>query len=313
MRNVIVFGGSAGAIQALSTILPGLSADLAAAALAVVHTSEKSSCLPGVLGRASQFEVIEAKKAAPIQSGRLYLPLPNRHLIVRERCAVSLMGPRENRHRPAVDALFRSAARAYRSHVIAVVLSGALDDGTVGALAVKARAGTVIVQDPTDAQVEAMPANVLRHVKTDHCVPAAEIPALLAKLVAESTEMKQRKASRKQCAAADADLFVDEKEPLGFSCPECDGVLTQIRNGETVQFRCHVGHSFSLESFSEAHADAVERALWVALRRLNEQRAIQENLSESACGNPHIRKRYQENAAAAEHDMHLLEEVLARL
>jgi two-component system chemotaxis response regulator CheB len=313
VRSVIVFGGSAGGLQALSTILKALPDKLAAAVMAVIHTSQKSMYLPEVLGRCSGLKMTNTDQAAPIESGRLYIPSPNRHLVVKSRCAVSLMGPRENRHRPAIDALFRSAARAYRSRVIAVVLSGALDDGCSGALAVKARGGTVIVQDPADAQVEEMPVNVLRQVKTDYCLPLAEIPAMLKKLVAASPAMKLRKVSRQDCIAAESDLNGDEKEPPGISCPECGGALLRVKDGETVQFRCHVGHNFSMESFSEAHADAVERALWVALRRLNEQRAIQRSLSETSNANPELKKRYLENAAAAEHDMRLLHEVLGHL
>jgi two-component system chemotaxis response regulator CheB len=313
VHNVIVFGGSAGGIQALSTILKALPGDLAAAVMAVIHTSQKSTHLPEVLGRWTKLKVTRTDRATPLQSGRLYVASPNRHLVVKSRCAVSLMGPRENRHRPAVDTLFRSAARAYRSHVIAVILSGALDDGSAGALAVKARGGIVIVQDPADAQIEDMPENVLRQVKTDYCVPLVEIPGLLRKLVAANPTMKLRRASKQECRAASSEFSVKEKEPPGFSCPECDGVLLRIQDGKNIQFRCHVGHSFSLESFSDAHADAVERALWVALRRLNEQRAIHQNLSELSRENPELRKRYLEIVASAEHDMRLLHEVLGRL
>jgi two-component system chemotaxis response regulator CheB len=310
---VIVFGGSAGSIPGLCAILKELPADLAAGALAVVHTTQESTHLPEVLGRCSAFEVTSPKGAEPIDSGRIYIAAPNRHLIVKSHCAVSWMGPRENRHRPAVDTLFRTAARMYRGHVIAVVLSGALDDGSAGALAVKSRGGTVIVQDPKEAMVNDMPVNVLRQVKTDHCVPVGQIPPLLVDLVAKSRPMKSQKVSKKECEAL-SEMPNGEVEPQGYSCPECGGVLAEIVSGKTVKFRCHVGHSFSLESFSEAHADALERALWVALRKLNEQRSIQENLARGCYGpNGSLKKRYRENVAAAEHDMKLLHEILARL
>jgi two-component system chemotaxis response regulator CheB len=313
VRNVIVFGGSAGGIPVLSAVLAGLPADLAAAAMAVIHTGEDSRYLPEVFERRSHLKVIDTEKAQPIESGKLYLPIPNRHLVVKNRCAISLMGPRENRHRPAVDTLFRSAARAYRSHVIAVVLSGALDDGSAGALAVKSRGGTVIVQDPDEAQMKDMPANVLRQVKTDYCVPQAEIPRVLTELVAKSRAMKPRQASKEECDITDFELTTDEKEPTAFTCPDCGGALLQISDGKGIQFRCHVGHNFSLDSFSEAHADALERALWVALRRLNEQRVIQENLSKVPGRDSQMKKRYRENVVAAERDMELLHEILARL
>ena len=313
MHNVIVLGGSAGALRSLCSLLAEIPADLPAALMAVIHTTQKSSFLPEVLGRCSRMEVISPAPTAPLQTGRVYIAQPNRHLLVKSHCAVSWMGPRENRHRPAVDTLFRSAARVYRSRVIGVVLSGALDDGSAGSLAIKARGGTVIVQDPGEAMVSDMPANVLRDVKTDLCLPLAEIPQALIRIVNRSRPFKHRAPSVKECATLSVGIDDNEKEPQGFSCPECDGVLLEIKNGKEIQYRCHVGHNFSLESFSEAHADALERTLWVALRRLNEQRTIQENLGKGSSGNPALRKRYQENAAAADRDIRLLHEILARL
>src|SRR5437762_2162912 len=171
MRSVIVFGGSAGGIQSLCPVLAGIPPDLPAATMAVIHTGEKSSYLPQVLGRCCKLEVVSPNAPEPVKPGRLYLAKPNRHLLVKSYCALSWMGPRENRHRPAVDTLFRSAARVYRSRVIAVVLSGALDDGSAGALAVKARNGTVIVQDPDEAAFSDMPLNVLRKMKLDYYLP----------------------------------------------------------------------------------------------------------------------------------------------
>jgi two-component system chemotaxis response regulator CheB len=313
VRSVIVFGGSAGGIPALCSVLSGIPGSMEAAALAVIHTTEETKVLPTVLGRCSELSVVSPQEAAePIAAGRLYVPAPNRHLIVSHQCAVSWMGPRENRHRPAVDTLFRSAARVYREHVIAVVLSGALDDGSAGALAVKARGGTVIVQDPDDAEVPDMPANVLKNVKTDHRVPAAEIPALLGELVAAKRAMRTPKGRKAMCKDLDRDVTV-EKEPTGFSCPDCGGALVEVKDNKSVYFRCHVGHSFSLESFTEAHADALERALWVALRRLNEQRTLQETLAKGEKNQPNLKRRYLENVAAAEIDMQLLHQILARL
>src|SRR5262249_28811621 len=152
-------------------------------------------------GRCSPLEVVSPETAEPVSAGRIYLAAANRHLIVKSNCAVSWMGPRENRHRPAVDPLFRSAARTYRRHLIAVILSGALDDGSAGALAVKARGGTVIVQDPKEARMDEMPANVLRQVQTDYCLSLARIPELLVKLVSKSRPMKPHRHSIKECEA----------------------------------------------------------------------------------------------------------------
>ena len=312
VRKVIVFGGSAGAIEGLCSILKQLPAKFPAPALAVIHTTENSAFLPEVVGRCTELEVVSPNQIEPISTGRVYLAAPNRHLVVKSHCAMSWMGPRENRHRPAVDALFRTAARVYRSHVVAVVLSGALDDGSAGAMAVKSRGGTVIVQDPKEARMEDMPANVLRQVQTDYCLPLAGIPSLLTRLASEGQSLKAHKPSVKDCRRLSDEAF-GEMEPPGLTCPDCGGVVLQIKDGKSLQFRCHVGHTFSLESFSEAHADALERALWVALRKLNEQRSIQQNLAKSHRDDKGLQKRFQENVAAAERDMGLLHEILARL
>src|SRR4051812_3949429 len=174
MRKVIVLGGSVGGIEALGRVLQGLPSDLPAALLAVVHLSEASSLLPKILQRRTRLTIVSPNKPEPVRPGRVYVGLPDRHLVVRNGCAISLKGPRENRHRPAVDALFRSAARAYRSKVVAVVLSGMQDDGSAGALAVKARGGVVVIQEPSDAEAPDMPRNVLRHVSPDYRLPLVQ-------------------------------------------------------------------------------------------------------------------------------------------
>jgi two-component system chemotaxis response regulator CheB len=313
VRKVIVFGGSAGGIKALCSVLEGIPATIPAAALAVIHTTEKSRYLPEVFARHSHLKVLSPSRVEVIEPGRLYVPMPNRHLAVKAHCAVSMMGPRENRHRPAVDTLFRTAARVYRSHVVAVVLSGALDDGSAGAMAVKARGGTVIVQDPAEAQMDDMPSNVMKQVKTDFCLPIRDIPGLLSELAEKGPTIKHRATARECKLAAASEVASEEMEPTGFTCPDCGGALLQIVDGKNVQFRCHVGHNFSLDSFSEAHADALERALWTALRKLNEQKAIHESLAKGENGDPQVKRRFQENVSATEHDMKLLHEILARL
>jgi two-component system chemotaxis response regulator CheB len=312
MRNVILFGGSAGSLGTLCSILEQLPGKLSAAILLVIHTTEQTKVLPQVLARCGNLKVISPETAEPIRAGRVYLAAPNRHLIVKSHCAVSWMGPRENRHRPAVDTLFRSAARFYRDRVIAVVLSGALDDGSAGSSAVKSRGGTIIVQDPDDAEVRDMPANVIRQVKPDYCLPASKIASLLTKLVAENKPMKRQKNTGRTCKNMDVTPGMKEREPYGFTCPDCGGVIVDIKDKKSMQFRCHVGHRFSMESFSEAHADALERAVWVALRKLNEHRALHETLAK-ASDVPRLKTRYLENAAAAETDMRFLREILSRL
>jgi two-component system chemotaxis response regulator CheB len=307
-------GGSAGGISAFCSLLKGISGNFPAPILAVIHIAEEAHALSQVLQRCSALKIVDPTKPEPIRAGRVYIAPPNRHLVVRSGCATAVMGPRENRHRPSVDTLFRSAARSYRTALIGVVLTGALDDGSAGALAIKSRGGTLVVQDPEDAEVPDMPANVMRHVKADHCVTLKQIPAVLQRLVTRNGRKNLPEVTSHKCEAVEDDEPVASKnEPFAFTCPDCGGALLPVKNGNLSQWRCHVGHRFSLSSFTEAHADAVERAVWVALRKLREREVINDQLSRDTSNSSGVRHRFKENASAAAHDIKLLEEVLSRL
>ena len=312
IRKVVAIGGSAGAIQGLCQVLERLPPEMSAALLGVIHMGEGANHLPQVLQRCDSLKVVVPEPAEPLAPARLYLPLPNHHLVVKNGCAATVMGPRENRHRPSVNTLFRSVARNYRSKVIGVVLSGALDDGAAGALAIKARGGTLIVEDPATAQVPEMPLNAMRSVTPDYRLPAAEIAETLTRLASEGDAIRPTKRPSNRDCVLETEPLDRTIEPQGITCPDCGGFLAEVGKGRTRQFRCHVGHSFSLESLSEGHADALERALWVALRKLNEQRSIQENLARVQT-NPQMKKRFNEGAAAATYDMEKLHEIISRL
>jgi len=291
-----------------------MPATFPAPVLAVIHVAETSNNLTDVLQRCCTLKVVDPHKAMPLRPGKVYVAPPNRHLIVKSGCAVAVMGPRENRHRPSVDTLFRSAARAYRRSVVAVVVSGALDDGSAGALAVKSRGGTVIVQDPDEAEVPDMPMNVMKQVATARRLALNEIPAALTRLASANGTADLPEVSDNECLGnGEPKLMASENEPIALTCPDCGGALLQTRAGKTMQWRCHVGHRFSLESFSEAHADAVERALWAALRKLKERQTVEEQLARDKAISPDMRRRFKENGIATASDIRLLEEVLTRL
>jgi len=239
-----------------------------------------------------------------VERGKVYVAPGGSHLVLSDGQMRLNKGPRENRHRPSVDTLFRSAARAHRDRVIAVVLSGALDDGTAGALAVKARGGVVIVQDPDEAQIADMPANVVKYVGADYCLPVSEIAPMLTKLVKAKPRRTKKVVKKSNGAAA---------KPVPFVCPDCGGPLTESCLGNLGHFQCQVGHQFSPQALSEAHANALERALWIALRHLSERRGIHESLAGQSRGDPVMVRRYEENAEAATHDIALLREILERI
>ncbi|MHC1765206.1 MAG: chemotaxis protein CheB [Verrucomicrobiia bacterium] len=313
LRNFIVIGGSAGGMQSLCALLKSLPPDFSVPICAVLHMAEGQRFLAQCLQRCTALKVVVPSVPQPIQPGHLYLPHPNRHLMLRSGCVSTAMGPRESRHRPSVDTLFRTAARAYRDKVIAIVLSGALDDGSAGAFAIKARGGLVIIEDPATAQVDSMPASVLAHVKTDYSLPAAQIGPLLAQLARTNPGQEPNPLPDPSAATNPCGPFFDpieqDVEPQGYTCPECGGVLAAVKQGNSTNFRCHVGHTFSLQSLSEGHVDSLERALWLALRKLNEQYAIQSALASS--NSSPMKQRSQENAAQAKADMDKLHEILA--
>lgn len=250
---------------------------------------------PGVLhkifGRVSKMPVAQAVDGEKIEPGRVYVARPDHHLIIeRERVRVTL-GPKENRHRPAVDPLFRSAAVAYGSRVIGVILSGNLDDGTAGLLAVKKRNGIAVVQNPDDALYNGMPNNALNNVAVDYCMLSADIGPLLLRLVyepdapAEFESVSQTLEIEAKIASLGLDPM-EQKDKFGkpsfFTCPECHGILLELHDDELMRFRCQVGHAFSSDSLQAEQDVALETALWVALRSMQENEDLANRMAQRA-------------------------------
>jgi two-component system chemotaxis response regulator CheB len=198
-------------------------------------------------------------------------------------------GPKENRFRPAVDPLFRSAAQAYGPQVIGVILTGGLDDGTAGLVAVKQLGGTAIVQDPDDALCPSMPRSAMQQVDVDHCVPMAEMASLLVRLTSEEVkerrdyivpeEIKTEVAIAREETPLEAGVL-SLGTPSMFSCPECHGVLLQIKSGNLTRFRCHTGHAYSIQSLLADLNEGIEDALWSAIRAIEEQVLLMQHLAE---------------------------------
>jgi two-component system chemotaxis response regulator CheB len=290
-RDIVVIGASAGGVESLTRIVQDLPSNLPAAVFVVLHVpSNGTSALPTILGRAGPLPAEHPNDRQVIERGQIYVAPPDHHLLVHRGYLRLTRGPRENRHRPAVDPLFRSAARAYGARVIGVVLSGSLDDGTAGLLAVKARQGLAIAQDPDEALFAGMPLSAVRNVPLDHVVLLSEMGALISRLVHEVVdeggspvpdEMDQ------EIAYAEFDIEAIEREgvtaiPSTFGCPECGGTLWELREGELVRFRCRIGHAFSTESLLAEQSDALEDALWAALRGLEEKASLLQRLAERA-------------------------------
>jgi two-component system chemotaxis response regulator CheB len=278
-RDISVIGASAGGITVLREVLAHLPADHPAAVLVVVHLAPESpSVLPGLLDRLCPMPVTEARPG-PVRPGTVQIAVPDQHLVLEPGMVQLAHGARENRHRPSIDVLFRSAAAAYGPRVTGVILSGMLDDGAAGLWAIKRQGGATVVQDPRDAEYPDMPRNALELVEADHVVPVRDLaatlvriarqPPLAAQLAGQVPEAMQIEVRM----AAQNDAEIDDLDAIGkrsaFTCPECGGALWEMSNGG-VRYRCHVGHAYSAGTLSSDQTTRVEAALWAALRSLEE-------------------------------------------
>jgi two-component system, chemotaxis family, protein-glutamate methylesterase/glutaminase len=319
-HDIVVVGASAGGVEALVDLARSLPADLPAAVFVVLHVPPTgSSALPDILSRQGPLPATHVKDGEPVESGRIYVAPPDHHVLLRAGHVHLARGPRENGHRPAVDPLFRSAARHYATRVIGVVLSGALDDGTAGLAAIKARGGLAVVQEPTDAMYPGMPASAIEHVPVDHVQPAAAMGTLLARLTLAPATEPPRPVPDDMKVEVEVEGFSLEAiegehpgTPSGFSCPDCNGVLWELQDGELQRFRCRVGHAWSPESLLTQQSEALEAALWVALRSLEERAALAKRLAEPARRRGHsiTARRFEEQADEAQQAARLVRDLL---
>ncbi|KAB8145547.1 chemotaxis protein CheB [Chloroflexia bacterium SDU3-3] len=305
-HDIIVIGASAGGVEALTTIVQGLPADLAASLFVVLHIPpDAPSLLPAILSRAGPLPCLHATNNEEIRQGVIYIAPPDHHMLLEHGRIHVVRGPRENRSRPAIDPLFRSVAQTYGPRVIGVILTGNLDDGTAGLFAVKRAGGIAVVHDPADALYPSMPTSALEYVQADHCVPVGDIAALLTQLVAAPAPSKRALATGDpsqqeiQSVAMDtADALNPDRPgtPSVFSCPECGGVLFELQDGALTRYRCRVGHAFSPESMLAEQDHALETALWVALKTLEERAALATTLAARASerGSVQSQRRFEE-------------------
>lgn len=280
-RNIVVVGASSGGVDALKELAAALPRDLRAAVFVVLHVAPYSlGILPEILERAGPLPASNARDWERIEPGRIYVAPPDHHMTVERSGYVRVTrGPRENRFRPAVDALFRSAAHAFGPRVVGVVMTGWLDDGTAGLWAVRERGGATVVQHPEDSVAPAMPLNAVRHVEVEHVVPLKEIAPLLVRLteteaaeegdypVSEEMELEV-KIAREDNALESG--IMNWGEPSVYACPECHGVLLQLKEGGNVRFRCHTGHAYSVDSLLAEFTEKTEESMWSAIRAIEE-------------------------------------------
>jgi two-component system, chemotaxis family, protein-glutamate methylesterase/glutaminase len=292
--SVVVVGASAGGVEALSTFVAALPPDLDAAVLVVLHLPAAArSRLPEILGKAAPLPTERAVDGAPLAPGRVLVAPVDTHLLVRDGRVLLSSGAKENGHRPAVDVLFRSAARWLGPRAAAVVLSGLLDDGAAGAAAIAVQGGAVLVQDPEEALFESMPQRARAAVPQAQALPVRDIARALPDVLRQRADRPSTTLSRDLVLETDM-AQMDEGAVSGIespgraanvSCPECHGAMTRVQTGAACHYRCHVGHAYGPASLLQAQAELSEAALWTAVASLEERVAVHRDTAESS-GDP---------------------------
>ena len=264
-RDIVVVGGSAGVLDPLRVMIAGLPADFPATVLVVSHIGSNPSQLPALLSGPGPLRAMHARYGDLLRPGRIYVAPPDCHMLVADGHIELTRGPREHFTRPAIDPLFRSAARVGGARVIGVILSGNGSDGAAGLEQISRCGGVAIVQDPAEAQAEEMPQTAVAIAEPDHVVPSAEMSGLLTRLAAESISAVSLTEDKASTAMARLE------HPIALTCPECGGALREEDSTRLLTYRCHTGHRVSATELLSHQHDEVERAVIVAVRVLNER------------------------------------------
>ena len=285
--SIVVIGASSGGVTALSSLAAGLTTPLPAPILIVLHVGALPSELPALLSAAGVTPAKHGQDGEAICPGQIYVAPPDRHMIVVDGHIRLTRGPKENWARPAIDPLFRSAAEAFGPAVIGVILTGNLNDGSAGLYEIKRRGGITIVQDPEHAAHPDMPMSAAAQVDVDYCLPLAEIPSLLARLVGGKEGVvtaRTNEAPRQLARGNGADLMEGEvfDRPITITCPDCGGALRRAEVGSMVRYACHIGHTYTAEVMAAAQFDDMEKVMRSAERILNERAEFCRQMAERA-------------------------------
>jgi two-component system chemotaxis response regulator CheB len=300
-QDIIVIGASSGGVEALHTIVSQLPADLPAALFAVLHLARRSkSYLPQILNRAGRFPAVEAQDGMPIEHGKLYLAVPDYHLVLNRGHVHLSSGPEEQHQRPCINVTFRSAAQAYGERVAGAILTGALDDGVAGLWEVKRHGGVAIVQNPEEAAVPSMPLSALREIEADYVVGLGDMGSLFSRLASQD-------GHRKLTAAMEAEM---EGELTDLTCPDCRGTIWEVPRGNGREYRCRVGHTYSAKSMLAEHSKTQENALYSAVVALEEGASLANRLAEHF--SPEIAGRLREEARERTAQAKAIREILLK-
>jgi two-component system chemotaxis response regulator CheB len=320
-HDIITIGASSGGLDALRALVQRLPKDLPASLFIVMHVGIRSH-LAEILGKLAALPVVSADSGTRFRAGTIYVARPGKHLLIHDGHILLRRGPRENMARPAVDPLFRTAAATHGGRVIGVVLSGALNDGTAGLMAIKRCGGLTVVQDPADASVPSMPGSALRRVPIDHVAPVRDMGALLDRLSREpegiTPEIPQDIRLEATLAAQETGSM-ELEEKLGqlspFTCPECNGTLWEIDDGSILRFRCHVGHAYTAEAVLTARTAEVDKILEGLVRSHQERAALVRRMAEQerSLQNDHLARMFEDRAKEYEEDAEVVRRLAHRL
>jgi two-component system chemotaxis response regulator CheB len=288
-RDVVVVGGSAGSLVPLRELAAALPSDLPGSVLVTMHVGEHArSRLPWLLSRSGPLPAAHAQTGERLQPGRIYVAPPGCHLLLPEGVIELSNGPKVNHTRPAADVMFASAARWFGDRVVAVVLSGLLDDGAVGAALVAQAGGLVVAQEPGEAAQPSMPRAALAAAPGAIAVPGRELGEVVGAMLGESGLATWPRPQRQPAEAAEVSM--EEGSDLQFlspgetrltrlACPECGGALAETVLPQISYYRCHVGHQFGPQSLAAAQAESAEAKLWAAVAALEETAALARHLA----------------------------------
>jgi two-component system, chemotaxis family, protein-glutamate methylesterase/glutaminase len=317
--HTAVVGASAGGVEALRDLVAELPPDYPGAVLVVLHVAPMgTSVLPQILSRAGDLPATHAVDGEQIECGHIYVAPPDLHLVVSDGRLVLSHGPRINGHRPAIDTLFRAAADAYGRTAVGVVLSGVLDDGTAGLLAIKRRGGRTFVQDPEEALYSGMPTSAIEFTRPDLIASASAIGRAIAEIGSSPTDPGEGVLFVAEDTLAEVDRGASEQpqpgQPTGFTCPECNGGIWEHVVEGLPRYACRVGHEFGAEAFNSEQAESVEAALWTALRALEERAALHRRIAarQEANGNMRSAEKYRLRAEQSVENAVVLRELIRR-
>ncbi len=322
-KFVVVIGASAGGLSALSEFVGQLNPHMDAAFCIVMHlsrTSISNFLLHHLQPRTSLYCQVASENAA-LRKGNIYIAASNQHLLVKKGKIILGQGPEENRWRPSIDVLFRSAAAAYSTRCVGVVLTGLLDDGTTGMLAIKRSGGTCVVQDPNEAEYPEMPLSVLNNMEVNYCISLAnmgEVIAGITEMDPEETPAPEDVIMESQIAervVVDYEHVKQLGEKSIYACPDCGGGLWNMDEGGKGQqdrYRCHIGHSYSEKDLVIKQYEVFESTLWTALRIMEERRTLYRKMEtdHAARGLLSMANDYKEKAAAIQIHVDKMKEVL---